>query len=180
MTRPPKPYPELDCLTVVWRLPTAEDIKKIERLITDGEGYDGHHEHIKAIYYKFMALLRGKTTKTIKEPLQKAYQKALDDIGAPRRRPSIEQQHKGCILGALYYAAYIFEEAGIENRYTQIESHIRQVRELFGHQASAADFASFIEEALRERSEYHPVIFGEDSDGFYLQYKTRKREICFR
>lgn len=172
LIRPPKPYPELDCLTVVWRLPTAEDIKKIERLITDGEGYDGHHEHIKAIYYKFMALLRGKTAKTIKEPLQKAYQKALDDIGAPRRRPSIEQQHKGCILGALYYAAYIFEEAGIENRYTQIESHIRQVRELFGHQASAVDFASFIEETLRERSEYHSVIFGEDSDGFYLRYKT--------
>lgn len=46
------------------------------------------------------------------------------------------------------------------------------MRELFGHQASATDFASFIEEALQERSEYHSVLFGEDSDGLYLRYKT--------
>ena len=169
--RPPKPYPESDCLTVVWRLPTAEDIKKIEHLLTDGVGYDGHHEHIKAVYYKFMALLFGKTVETIKKPLQKAYQKALDDIGAPRQEPSMEQQHKACLLGSLYYASAVFEEAGIEDRYTQFKSHIRGVKKFFGHQAAADDFAAFVNEALREDSKYHSILFAEDEDGIYLKYK---------
>jgi len=119
-----------------------------------------------------MSLLRGRDRKKIKKALQNAYQEALDDIGAPRENPSMDEQHKACLLGSLYYAATVFEEAGVEDRYTQFKSHICQVRKFFGHQAAADDFAAFVEEVLREDSAYHPVLFGEDGDGIYLRYKT--------
>lgn len=169
--KPEKPYREMDCLTFPFSIGQNENANHLmEKATYKAERYE-RHEHIKSIYYKFMALLKGQELKIIKKELQKTYDKALVDIGAPLKGPSMEQQHKACLLGALYYAAAVFEKAGIEDHYTQFSGHIRQVKTFFGHQASASDFAAFVRETLQGNPEYQSVLFGEDADGIYLRYK---------
>ncbi len=169
--KPEKPYKEIDCLTIPFSIGQNENVDRlIEKATYKAERYE-RHEHIKSIYYKFMALLHGQELKIIKKELQKAYDKALVDIGAPPKGPSMEQQHEACLLGALYYAAAVFEKAGIEDHYTQFSGHIRQVKTFFGHQASASEFAAFVRETLQGNPEYQSVLFGEDADGIYLRYK---------
>lgn len=169
---PKKAYPKADCLSIEWEFPSHTDFGQIERRMPNL--YDqGHqnHEHIKSIYYKFLQLLYGKTHKEVRKSLKMSYKEALQTIGASLKNPTSDHQHKACILGSLYFARNTFHAAGIEDRDTQFERHIKQVEKIFERQqATAADFAGFLVDAHREDSPYHKAILLWDKKGIYLEW----------
>lgn len=165
---PPKPYPESDCLSVEYEFPayTASG-GRMPNLYDLGHN---HHEKIKALYYKFLQLLCGKEYKEVKRSLQKSYDEALQTVGASLKEPAIDLQHKACILGSLYFARDVFQAAGIEDRYTQIERHIEQIEKFFGRLVTTADFAEFLSKAVEKDSFYHSAVLLQDPSGIYLKW----------
>lgn len=171
-TAPRKDYPTKNCLTITWPLLDSKGIKTAERYFTSwptDRFYD--HEYIKAFYYQFMRTLAGKERKELRKELKRSYTAALKTIAMRSNTPTKDEEHKACLLGALYFAwntCKATEDQGL-NRYKRIlQHHIENAIKILGRVATAKDFALCVRDALWKKA---PIIFYWDKDGIYLYYK---------
>lgn len=171
-TAPRKDYPTKNCLTITWPLLDPKCIKIVEKYFTSwptGRFYD--HEYIKAFYYQFMRVLEGKERKELRKELKRSYTTALKAISMRPDTPTKDEEHKACLLGALYFAWNTCKTTGDWglNRYEPIlRRHIKNVIDILGRVAMAKDFALFVKEASDQNT---PIIFCEDKNSIYLHYK---------
>lgn len=171
-TAPKKDYPIKNCLTITWPLLDSKGIKTAERYFTSWPTerfYD--HEYIKAFYYQFMRTLEGKERKELRKELKRSYTAALKTISMHPDMPTKDEEHKSCLLGALYFVWNICkatEDQGL-NRYKHIlQRHIKNAIKILNQVATAKDFALFMEGAIDQKP---PIVFYWDEDGIYLYYK---------
>lgn len=162
-----------NCFRITWSLKTERDRTRMEELLNSSSSKFFHeHERIKMLYYKFMKLLDGQEPKVLRKELKRAYMQALAECATKVERPKPEEQHKACLLAALYFAESTFSKAGIEKRFIPFEQHIENLHKLFQCIATAKHFAEFVAEQLnRAKQQKKSVVFYEDADGIYLRYK---------
>lgn len=170
---PAKNYPTENCLTITWPLLETEDIKKVEDRFNNSlkNNLLCEHEHIKAVYYQFMHTLVGKEQKELRKELKRSYTAALKTISMRPDTPTKDEEHKACLLGALYFAwntCKTTEDWGLNRYEPTLRRHIKNVIDILGRVATAKDFALFMKEALDQRP---PIVFYWDEDGIYLYYK---------
>lgn len=171
-TAPRKDYPTKNCLTITWPLLDPKCIKIAKKYFTSwptGRFYD--HEYIKAFYYQFMRVLEGKERKELRKELKRSYTAALKTISMRPDTPTKDEEHKACLLGALYFAwntCKTTEDWGLNRYEPTLRRHIKNVIDILGRVATAKDFALFMKEALDQRP---PIVFYWDEDGIYLYYK---------
>lgn len=168
---PKKDYPAKNCLTITWPLLGTEDVGKVEkRFNSQGNGLFYEHEYIKAVYYQFMNVLEGKDRKALRKTLKRAYTAALKTVSMRPDTPTKDEEHKACLLGALYFAQDTYRDAGILQGYKELlfECNIENTISVLRRVATAKEFAEFVREAQEDKD---PIIFYRDNDGIYLHYK---------
>lgn len=167
---PPKPYSQQECLTVSCDKTIIGAKKWIGEFYRVAEKAMARHELLLDFYMAVMRNLNGVNITQIRKPLLAAYRTALTRLGASKKEPSIEQQHKACLLGSMYFIqTYLSNEGG---EYSRFESHIHCVERILGCEATLTDFANFVFLAMDKDSPYHSAILKiEEKIGIFLDMK---------
>lgn len=169
--------PEKNCLTITWPLSEMENIRRKEKqhAVQVENAFFYMHEEIKSIYYYFLELLSQDDGICKVKMLKRAYRRALKEISMRPDRPTKDEEHKACLLGALYFADDLFARSESAERTTEyFGSRVEYVRSLLGRTATleqvatGKDFAVFVREMLKQKDS---IVFYWDEDGIYLHYK---------
>lgn len=154
-------YPEEDCLTIPFSI-AAINSRPIERF------------NVMPFYAGLMDFLcreYNQNPRSIRTLLNRCYKEALIDLHVVGRTPTLDEEHRACLLSSLYLALRIYPfSTHLDGIAFSPAYNLIRILKTKGT-SSARTLSMFVKDAIRQDSKYHHVVFHQDEKGIYLHYK---------
>lgn len=176
-----KPYPQRDCLKLVWDPANTMDemISRFEPTVRNKKRLSRRHREIMRFYGAFLRTLnefiqKSDNKNAVAKQIRQNYKDALFDLGTTQAKATLERQEKACLLSSMYLARDMMEGS----RYSSdILIAIDGVKKYLGRDAVLTDFAKFVCDCLKSGSKYHGAFCYQDQEGIYLFYNKYWEEF---